>query len=153
MIRSDILTVSIEVSRTPWTSRETVGKDPIMEGISLIEAKHESYLQLWRGRVMDCRNSGKSIAVWCEENGINIKTYYYWQKKVWDKETKTVIPAGQHKYPETQPVQFAQINMASKDPSSDADIVIRKDSWTVEIRNSADKTLLNAVLQAVTGGV
>ena len=42
-----------------------------MEGIRLNEAKHESYLQLWRGRVMGCRNSGKPIAVWCEEQGIN----------------------------------------------------------------------------------
>lgn len=42
-----------------------------MEGIRLNEAKHESYLQLWRGRVMECRNSGKLIAVWCEEQGIN----------------------------------------------------------------------------------
>ncbi len=44
-----------------------------MEGTSLVDAKHESYLQLWRGRVMECRNSGKSVAVWCEANGINIK--------------------------------------------------------------------------------
>ena len=41
-----------------------------MEGIRLNEAMHESYLQLWRGRVMECRNSGKPIAVWCEEQGI-----------------------------------------------------------------------------------
>ena len=53
-----------------------------MEGIRLNEAKHESYLQLWRGRVMECRNSGKLIAVWCEEQGINIKTYYYWEKRI-----------------------------------------------------------------------
>ena len=63
-----------------------------MEGTSLLGAKHESYLQLWRGRVMECRSSGKSIAAWCEENGINIKTYYFWQKRVWDKETQTLIP-------------------------------------------------------------
>ena len=44
--------VSIEVLRTPWTSSETVRKDTDhMEGISLVDAKHESYLQLWRGRV------------------------------------------------------------------------------------------------------
>ena len=23
------------------------------------------------------------------QNGINIKTYYFWQKRVWDKETQT----------------------------------------------------------------
>ncbi len=123
-----------------------------MEGTSLLGAKHESYLQLWRGRVMECRNSGKTIAVWCKENGINIKTYYFWQKRVWDKETQTLIPAGQNQLPKPQAVQFAQVNLGME-TSSDADIVIRNNTWTVEIRNSASPGLLSAVLQAVTRGV
>jgi hypothetical protein len=101
---------------------------------------------------MECRSSGKSIAAWCEENGINIKTYYFWQKRVWDKETQTLIPAGQNQLPKPQAVQFAQVNLGT-DSSSDADIVIRKDDWTVEIRNTANPALLSAVLQAVTRGV
>ena len=123
-----------------------------MEGTSLLGAKHESYLQLWRGRVMECRNSGKTIAVWCKENGINIKTYYFWQKRVWDKETQTLIQSGQNQLPQPQAVQFAQVNLGME-TSSDADIVIRKDDWTVEIRNTANPALLSAVLQAVTRGV
>ena len=99
-----------------------------MEGIRLNEAKHESYLQLWRGRVMECRNSGKPVAVWCEEQGINIKTYYYWQKQVWDKTANTIIPNGQSSSPQIRPVQFAQVNLVPDKTSTDADIVIRKDS-------------------------
>ena len=123
-----------------------------MEGTSLLGAKHESYLQLWRGRVMECRNSGKTIAVWCKENGINIKTYYFWQKRVWDKETQTLIQSGQNQLPQAQAVQFAQVNLGME-TSSDADIVIRKDDWTVEIRNTANPALLSSVLQAVIRGV
>ena len=123
-----------------------------MEGTSLLGAKHESYLQLWRGRVMECRNSGKTIAVWCKENGINIKTYYFWQKRVWDKETQTLIHSGQNQLPQAQAVQFAQVNLGME-TSSDADIVIRKDDWTVEIRNTANPALLSSVLQAVIRGV
>ena len=123
-----------------------------MEGTSLLGAKHESYLQLWRGRVMECRNSGKPIAVWCKENGINIKTYYFWQKRVWDKETQTLIQSGQNQLPQPQAVQFAQVNLGME-TSSDADIVIRKDDWTVEIRNTANPALLSTVLQAVIRGV
>ena len=123
-----------------------------MEGTSLLGAKHESYLQLWRGRVMECRSSGKSIAVWCKENGINIKTYYFWQKRVWDKETQTLIQSGQNQLPQPQAVQFAQVNLGME-TSSDADIVIRKDDWTVEIRNTANPALLSTVLQAVIRGV
>ncbi len=124
-----------------------------MEGLRLNEAKHESYLQLWRGRVMECRNSGKSVAVWCAENGINIKTYYYWQKQVWDKATNAIIPRGQSGDPQAHLVQFAQVNLVPDNPSTDADIVIRKNSWTVEIRNTANVSLLSIVLQAVTGSV
>jgi len=123
-----------------------------MEGISLVDAKHESYLQLWRGRVMECRNSGKSVAVWCEENGINIKTYYYWQKQVWDKATNTMIHSNQGTLPQPELVQFAQVNLGCVD-SADSDIVIRKDSWTIEVRNTASPELLNTVLQAVIHGV
>ena len=123
-----------------------------MEGTSLLGAKHESYLQLWRGRVMECRNSGKPIAVWCKENGINIKTYYFWQKRVWDKETQTLIQSGQNQLPQAQAVQFAQVNLGME-TSSDADIVIRNNTWTVEIRNSASPGLLSTVLQAVIRGV
>ena len=123
-----------------------------MEGTSILGAKHESYLQLWRGRVMECRSSGKSVAEWCGENGINIKTYYYWQKRVWDKATQSLIQTEQSGLSQSDPVQFAQVNLGCVD-STDADIVIRKDSWTVEVRNTASPVLLNTVLQAVIRGV
>ena len=118
-----------------------------MEGISLVDAKHESYLQLWRGRVMECRSSGKSVAVWCKENGINIKTYYYWQKQVWDHEINTMAP-DQPRLP--SPVQFAEISVpAGAISGGDPDIVLHQGSWTVEIRNSVDPMLLCRILEAV----
>ncbi len=124
-----------------------------MEGISLVDAKHESYLQLWNNRVMECRNSGKSVSVWCKENGINIKTYYYWQKRVWDKVTNTLIHGNQGSHSQPEPIQFAQVQLGSTDSSSNADIVIRRNGWTVEVRNSTDSALLSTVLQAVINDV
>ena len=43
---------------------------------------HEMNLQKWTQIVVECRNSGKTAVKWCAENNINIKTYYYWQRKV-----------------------------------------------------------------------
>ena len=43
---------------------------------------HEVRLQKWNGIVRSCRSSGKTIKSWCDENNINLKTYYYWQKRV-----------------------------------------------------------------------
>ncbi len=52
----------------------------------LNRAKHEAKLAEWRERVRECRHSGQQIKQWCEENGINEKTYYRWQKMVWETE-------------------------------------------------------------------
>ena len=124
-----------------------------MDGISLNEAKHESYLQLWRERVLECRNSGKTVVAWCAENGIKTKTYYYWQQRVWDKATKTILPINKGEVL-PQPVQFAQVNLATPmQPETEADIIIRKGSCVVEIKNQANPVLVGAILQAVTGGV
>lgn len=39
-------------------------------------------LQLWAERIAECQNSGENVAHWCRRNGINIKTYYYWNRRV-----------------------------------------------------------------------
>lgn len=43
---------------------------------------HEVRLQNWSRIVTDCRSSGQTIKVWCADHHINLKTYYYWQKRV-----------------------------------------------------------------------
>ena len=42
--------------------------------------KHRARLQEWSVRISECRASRKSVVSWCDENGINPKTYYYWEK-------------------------------------------------------------------------
>ncbi len=124
-----------------------------MEKVSLIEAKHESYLQIWCDRVRECRSSGKSVAEWCKANGVNIKTYYYWQKQVWDKVTQSLCPVEKTGDAALQGVQFAQVNLTSEDPGPEADIIIRKNAWILEVRNSVSPEILQVVLQAVTNNV
>ena len=43
--------------------------------------KHAALLQEWSGRIAECRSSGMTVKAWCSEQGIPIKTYYYWEKK------------------------------------------------------------------------
>lgn len=38
--------------------------------------------QAWKQRILDCRNSGLSVAQWCFENNININMFYRWQSYV-----------------------------------------------------------------------
>ena len=36
----------------------------------------------WKEKVAACRSSGQTVRGWCEEQGINRKRYYYWERTV-----------------------------------------------------------------------
>ena len=56
--------------------------------------KHAALLQGWSARITECRTSGKSVKAWCSEQGIPIKTYYYWEKKFVTEATQQLsLPA------------------------------------------------------------
>ena len=55
---------------------------------SLQKLNQHDRLILWTERVAACRSSGKSVRQWCQENGIAEKTYYYWQRRIFEL-TKT----------------------------------------------------------------
>jgi len=53
-----------------------------MDNVTIQSTKAQRSLMEWSRRVADCRNSGQPVTRWCAERGINPKTYYNWQKKV-----------------------------------------------------------------------
>lgn len=58
----------------------------------LTVATHNQKLEFWLARIRDCRASGMSVADWCNTNGISIKTYYYWMRKI-KREAFESLPA------------------------------------------------------------
>jgi len=52
--------------------------------MKLQKSKHQIKLEQWRVLIHECRNSGLTVKLWCEQNQINMQTYYRWQKKVWE---------------------------------------------------------------------
>ena len=42
----------------------------------------EYRMQQWAGIISGRHGSGKTVRVWCEEQGVNQKSYYYWQQKI-----------------------------------------------------------------------
>lgn len=53
----------------------------------------------WSQKVADCRQSGLSVKRWCSENGTSVKTYYSWQKKVFElmvEQQKVQLEAEEH---------------------------------------------------------
>ena len=76
--------------------------------------KHAALLQEWSGRIAECRSSKKSVKAWCSEQGIPIKTYYYWEKKFVTEATQQLsLPAP------TQAGMLMQVNPDAL-PSGDA---------------------------------
>ena len=47
-----------------------------------VKARNPDDVALWTKRITDCKNSGLRPGEWCAENGINVKTYYYWHNKI-----------------------------------------------------------------------
>lgn len=93
----------------------------------------------WGKQVEACRNSGKSVAEWCRENGIPEGTYYGRQAKVYraamaEQEVcfAEVAPAGSMSTGESSPI--AAIAVAGT---------------RIEVYQGADSKTLQAVLEAV----
>ena len=47
-----------------------------------LSSKTQIHIQKWLEVIHRCRDSGLSNQQWCEENGISLKSYYYWLAKI-----------------------------------------------------------------------
>ena len=115
---------------------------------SITTAKHEIQLSEWKERVFECRNSKKKISEWCRDNKINIKTYYHWQRLVWDKETDA-NQAAASKETAIANVQFAEVEKTRQHQGQQTEIVIHHNNWEIEIKNEANLDLLSRIIQIV----
>lgn len=117
---------------------------------TLNSAKHASKMAEWRIRIGECRNSGQPIKDWCRENHICLKTYYKWQRIIWDAESENRIIEPV----KTGGIQFAeipQIRLETEVPQ--AEIVIHKGNWRIELQNNANPAIISQVMQMVAQDV
>lgn len=103
---------------------------------SLQKLNQHDRLSLWTERVSACRSSGKSVRQWCQENSIAEKTYYYWQRRIFELTKTNVDPVfAEVITPQTQRAEIAA--------------VIHSGSVRVEIRNGADSATVRTILSVV----
>ncbi|MBQ4511916.1 MAG: hypothetical protein II969_02910 [Anaerolineaceae bacterium] len=117
---------------------------------TLNSVKHASKMAEWRVRIGECRNSGRTIKEWCKENQICLKTYYKWQRIIWDAEAenRSIEPV------KTGAMQFAEIPQISiESDSQQAEIVIRKGDWRIELQNNANPAIISQIMQMVAQDV
>lgn len=110
-------------------------------------AKNQIRADRWRTLIQTCQQSGQTVVNWCEENNINIKTYYYWLRKLRKQELcakELPVPI-----PEEKPVMFKQLEVTSPLSGTQAAVIIRLSQATLEIAEGASQQTIQAVLLAL----
>ena len=112
-------------------------------------AKNQIRADRWHMLIQTCQQSGQTVVNWCEENNINIKTYYYWLRKLRKQElcTKELpVPVSDEK-----PVAFKKLQVHTPVPNTQAAVIIRLNGAIVEISEGASQQTIQAVLLALQG--
>lgn len=105
------------------------------------QIKKSLQLSSWAEMVKDRSNSGKTVAQWCDESGINIKTYYYHQSRV----RKAMI----ENYSKNEIVPI-DIDLSSPvDIPAKPVITIRKDNLELELSENISAENLSKILRAL----
>ena len=102
-----------------------------MEQTLQVMSKQER-LENWTTRIMACRSSGMTVRAWCRENGLSEKTYYYWQRRLFQtlSEQQTVYKTAFAEV--TPPVCSGNVAVTVRIAGAVADIHPGADAATVE---------------------
>ena len=100
---------------------------------SLQVLSRQERLASWSEKIMACRNSGMSVRGWCRENGVAEKTYYYWQRRLFETLSRQqgTTPAFAEITP-PQPVYSGNVAVTVRIAGTEADIHSGADAATVE---------------------
>ena len=94
----------------------------------------QNKLAQWAQVVAQCRDSGLSVRQWCQENGINLSSYYKWQRKVY----AAAQAQQEHSFVEVTPAAVGGVA-----------VTLRIAGAELDIHNGADAATVEAVLRAV----
>ena len=117
--------------------------------------KRSLKLAEWRRLIEERDVSGKTIRVWCDENGVSKRIYYYWQRKIREAAINNVVLNNTEATPPT--VSEESMPLVSADAPEFARIELRGSSATTamsirigmtacEIYNGADIDVVERAL-------
>jgi hypothetical protein len=113
---------------------------------------HEVRLQNWSRIVTNCRNSGQTIKTWCEENNVNIKTYYHWQKQVCQATCKNVSITKEQNVqsiPTCKEPVFTELTAMPNRNRREVAVTIQRKDMQIHIYGGADIATIDTVLLAL----
>lgn len=114
-----------------------IGRWSKMEQSLQVTSKQER-LENWTAKIMGCRSSGMTIRAWCQENSLSEKTYYYWQRRLFQA------------LPEQQMIHetaFAEVTTPQSVCSGNMVVTVRIFGVEADIHNSADTSTVATVLR------
>ncbi len=106
-----------------------------MEQSLKIMAKQER-LEKWTARITACRSRGITVREWCRENGLSEKSYYYWQRRLFDtlsQQQKAAQPAFAEITPSTMNRLGSGVAVTVRISGAEADIYTGADAATAEM--------------------
>lgn len=107
---------------------------------SLQVISRQERLEKWTSRIMACRSSGMTIRAWCRENQVPEKSYYYWQRQLFEtvsRQNHFVQPA----FAEITPLQAKQAAVPA--------VTVRCSGMEADIYSGADAATIEAVLRVL----
>ena len=117
----------------------------------IANVKSQLRLQQWAKIIADCQASDMTVVAWCKANNINIKSYYYWLRKV-RNHTLEQMPQLTENLPvptEDDPVTFKRLDIQTPVPEAAAAVIIRLPNATVEVSEGTSQQTVQAVLMAL----
>lgn len=102
------------------------------DGLQVYDAKQR--LAYWSDVVSRCRSSNLSVRSWCEQEGVNEKAYYYWQRKIFNLAKQQ---------------EFVEVSTASNTKTEEIIATVTINGLPVDIHRGADQDSLSALIRAI----
>ena len=113
---------------------------------------HQMRLQQWSKIISECLASGQNKTAWCREHGISDKSFFYWQRRLREEAYISTVDSSSLpavSVPAESSVDFVELRLPEQSAVSSAsfrpDVIIRKDSFSLEISNTASAELLSRI--------
>lgn len=114
-----------------------------------VEMKNRYRLQQWTEIIRDCRSSGQTVVRWCADHEVNVKSYYYWLKKIREAAIDSLPSFSSPNEPTLVPIPSSLRTNAPRSEASheQAAIILRTEAVTIEIHPHASTALLEQTLR------
>lgn len=117
------------------------------------EIKKQVRHKEWAAMVQECQSSGKNVEEWCNENGINISTYYkrlnvIRTELIEESENQSIVPVSVSAA--VSDASNSVIADAVKECSCEDKIMMRKNGIEIELPQNISGDIVLALLRGLS---